>query len=534
MLGYTWLGQIENWHQRAFTSFGDGHGVWETGGGNVLPFYARNFRNVPQWAAASRRRELMPTLAVCSRRFDTPPTVTDGRTRRNSADRIQSHGLDLAAALNGSNTGLVWAAVEEGDPIERARPYGEARVRASVVQVTNLGITVKDSPQNTLVFVTRLDTGAPVAGAQVSIVKLGQPDLVDRHDRAPTVWPSRRRRALREPDATGTKFAFLVTAEKDGDVAYVGSDWNEGDPAVGIRPPLDLERSRSDAAGHGVHRSRRLRLGEEVHFKAILRSNTPAGIRLLPDGTPCSSRVRDSQDSVVDERDGEGQRVEHGRMDVDAAGRRRARQLFGAARFWRPIGRSRPPSSSAGRDARARGPTTTSTTRRRSSASFLVAAYRRPDFRVDVTLTGDSRIAGDPLKGAVTARYLFGAPMGQAPDALDVHARRRSIRRPSRSREKFPSTSAGLFVGYPDDERTRRETRDALGRRRTLTAAGSFALDARHRARRRASVLLHARGRRRGRVAAAHREPREPHRASGAVVHRHQAAAATSSIRRPD
>ena len=49
------------------------------------------------------------------------------------------------------------------------------------------------------------------------------------------------------------------------------------------------------------------------------------------------------------------------------------------------------------------------------SGSFLVAAYRRPDFRVDVTLTGDSTIAGDPLKGVVTARYLFGAPMEKRP-----------------------------------------------------------------------------------------------------------------------
>jgi len=39
---------------------------------------------------------------------------------------------------------------------------------ATLVQVTNLGITVKDSPQNTLVLVTRLDTGAPVGGADVS------------------------------------------------------------------------------------------------------------------------------------------------------------------------------------------------------------------------------------------------------------------------------------------------------------------------------------------------------------------------------
>src|SRR4029077_13553067 len=48
-LGYTWAGRVENWHQRAFTSFGDGHGVWEKGGGAVLPFYARNILGVKQW-----------------------------------------------------------------------------------------------------------------------------------------------------------------------------------------------------------------------------------------------------------------------------------------------------------------------------------------------------------------------------------------------------------------------------------------------------------------------------------------------------
>ena len=42
-------------------------------------------------------------------------------------------------------------------------------MRASLVQVTNLGISVKDSPQNTLVLVTRLDDARPVEGAEVSI-----------------------------------------------------------------------------------------------------------------------------------------------------------------------------------------------------------------------------------------------------------------------------------------------------------------------------------------------------------------------------
>ncbi len=32
-LGYPWVDIVENWHERALTSFGDGHGVWETGGG---------------------------------------------------------------------------------------------------------------------------------------------------------------------------------------------------------------------------------------------------------------------------------------------------------------------------------------------------------------------------------------------------------------------------------------------------------------------------------------------------------------------
>ena len=50
-----------------------------------------------------------------------------------------------------------------------------SRTRATVVQVTNLGLTVKDSPQNTLVFVTRLDNALPVEGAKVSVVLTDAP-----------------------------------------------------------------------------------------------------------------------------------------------------------------------------------------------------------------------------------------------------------------------------------------------------------------------------------------------------------------------
>ena len=178
-------------------------------------------------------------------------------------DRIQSHGLDLSSVLSPSGTGLVWAAVKEGEPIERSRASrtreNEPLVRASLVQVTNLAISVKDSPQNTLVWVTRLDNAAPVAGARVSIVKPDGQAMWTGTTGADGVAIAPETR-LRNP-RNWYEFAFLVMAEKDGDVAYVGSDWNDGILPWEFGIEFRSGGSRSAAARHGVHRSRRLQAG---------------------------------------------------------------------------------------------------------------------------------------------------------------------------------------------------------------------------------------------------------------------------------
>ena len=92
--------------------------------------------------------------------------------------------------------------------------------------MTNLGITVKDSPQNTLVFVTRLDNAAPVPGARVSIVMPDGKAIWTGTTGADGVAIAPQTR-LRNP-RNWSEFAFIVMAEKDGDVAYAGSDWNDG------------------------------------------------------------------------------------------------------------------------------------------------------------------------------------------------------------------------------------------------------------------------------------------------------------------
>ena len=447
-LGYTWLGSVENWHQRPFTSFGDGHGVWETGGGSVLPFYARNFRNVRQWVASIGLRDLMPTLTRLHPRYNESP-AGPGEERRlaGNADRINSHGLDLAPVLAGKPTGLIWAAVQEGQTIERSRPFVDARIRASVVQVTNLGITVKDSPHNTLVFVTRLDTGAPVPGAKVSIVRLDNAVFwtgttgVDGVAIAPET-------PLREED-DWWRFTFIVTAEKDGDVAYVASDWNEGIQPWDFGVPFNLQEAApllrgSVFADRGVYR-----LGEEVHFKAVLRHNTRDGIRLLPEGTALYVTVRDNQNRLVDQRTVKANAWSSAEWTLALP----ADGTLGHYRIEAMLESDRPkpkppealrPGETPGPDADAYVPYT-----KKVTGGFLVAAYRRPDFRVDVTLNGASAIAGDDLTGRVTARYLFGAAMGARPLSWSFTTNPVGSA-PQAIREAFPD-DRWLFVGWSEE-----------------------------------------------------------------------------------
>jgi hypothetical protein len=477
-LGYTWMGAAENWHMRAFTSFGDGHGVWEKEGGALLPFYARNISEVTQWAAPIRPSELMPLLVrLQENAFNrTPEGAGVPRRMGGTPDRVLSHGLDMSKALRPNGTGLVWAAVREGDPIPRARHHsgGEGerdRDRSTVVQVTNLGITVKDSPLNTVVFVTRLDSGAPVPNAAVSIIR---PDNT-------TFWrgttdgsglalaPNTR---LRDPDNTW-KLSFIVTAEKDGDVAYVGSDWNEGispwefGTGFNLRESVPLLRG-SVFTDRGVYR-----LGEEVHLKAVLRHNTPQGVRLLAAQAPVVITVRDSQNRVVDERTVRVNAWSSAEwtMTLPKNGSLGGYSLRAMLESDLPKpGAKRTPAQEEEGDDFYRDYD------KAVHGGFLVAAYRRPDFRVDVTLTGGAAIAGDPLQAAISARYLFGAPIGPRPVTWR-YARSAAYAVPAAIRERF-SDDRWEFVGswgYGEEEE-RPERGDIRREETKLSKDGALAL----------------------------------------------------------
>jgi uncharacterized protein YfaS (alpha-2-macroglobulin family) len=457
-LGYPWIAVVENARETAFVSFGDGHGVWERSGGSVIPFSARNFASVRQAITPLTVDTLMPKVRELQPGFRVELGAQGAERRLNvTPDAIQSHGLDLSSALSAGGTGLAVAVVEPGETIPRATT-NQTKGRATIVQSTNLGISVKDSPQNTLVFVTRLDNGAPVPSASVSIVGLDNrrlwqgPTNADGIAMAPAL-------PLRSAD-DAMSFSFIVTAEKDGDVAYVGSDWNEGiepwhfDVSYGIHEAAPLLRG-SVFTDRGVYKP-----GEEVHFKIIVRSDTPNGVRLLPAGTNLIVRTHDARDRLVNERTvavNSWSSAEWTWTVPESA----TLGNFRVEAEWpsRPAGQAAQNSADENRSWL-----------RTIHGQFLVAAYRKPDFRVDTTLVTDAPIAGAMLRATSTAQYLFGSPLANRPIRWTV-TRDADTGAPAAILERFPTFTFG------QGEHEYRESAAVAGNTATTDARGQFSAE---------------------------------------------------------
>jgi uncharacterized protein YfaS (alpha-2-macroglobulin family) len=447
-LGYTWIGIVTNEHERAFVSFGDGHGVWERSGGPVLPFSSRNFTSVTQWLQPLTPDTLMPTLRqLQADNFRIAPTGPGTARRLNvTPDAIQSHGLNLSSVLPASGAGLVWAAVRPGEMIAGASTDQE-EPRATVVQATNLGLSVKDSPQNTLVFVTTLDTGQPVANAAVSIINTDNTRLwrgVTNGDGIAMAPPL----PLRKHDSYW-EFGFIVTAEKDGDVAYVGSDWNEGIQSWDFDLRYDIDEAESLLRGsvftdRGVYKP-----GEEAHFKAIVRADTPSGVRLLPAGTTLRVTVRNSRNQEVDTRE----------VKVN--------DWSSTEWTWTP------PANAV------LGSYVTTVTwpgqqddrewLRQIYGDFLVAAYRKPDFRVNTRVSIPQLVAGDAFEAGAEAQYLFGAPLAGRPVRWSV-TRERDSGVPDAIHERYPQDRYSFGAMY--DEQS--DTGPVAGATATTDGEGRF------------------------------------------------------------
>jgi uncharacterized protein YfaS (alpha-2-macroglobulin family) len=147
-------------------------------------------------------------------------------------------------------------------------------VRAAAL-VTNLAVHLKTGRDNGLVWVTALDSGKPVAGAEVRISDCNGQSLwqgsTDAQGRA------RVDQALQAPYCRESHFLF-ASARLNGDYSFVRSDWNEG-----IEPwrfGVETWGENGDFKIHSVLDRTLFRPGQTLSMKHLARSRNSRGFAI--------------------------------------------------------------------------------------------------------------------------------------------------------------------------------------------------------------------------------------------------------------
>ena len=175
--------------------------------------------------------------------------------------------------------------------------YGAQRtmvVRTSAL-VTNLGVHFKLGRDNSVAWVTTLDTGKPVAGATVQVSDChGKPVASASTDARGIasfkgISPEAPRCGGGDDENFYADFrnAYFVSARADNqgaqDMAFTWSSWQRGIEPWRFNVPTSND-PRPDQRAHTVFDRVLLRAGETVSMKHLLRTETAAGFGLPPSG----------------------------------------------------------------------------------------------------------------------------------------------------------------------------------------------------------------------------------------------------------
>ncbi|HEX4383704.1 MAG TPA: MG2 domain-containing protein [Myxococcales bacterium] len=368
---YTGTVQMNDLHPSLYV--GQELALLEASGDGQLPAQVTNLAKLEAeiWSVSPAE---MASLELCEGRANcgsaVPQRMADAPLSLNlDYPKNEPHlqAIDLRSAFKGSKTGLVVARLRAPGTDFADHPL---RVLA---QITDLAVHAKIGAVSSLAWVTSIQSGKGVAGAQVTVLGPDGAQLAEATTDGSglatlpgygVLLPKRRK--YNSPRA-------LVAASLGTDLGYAVTD-EFSVPDV----PHDYEVLGHQGLGlvfadRGIYRP-----GDTVHVKGIIRDQQ-AGKQ----GTPAGSKLAVK---IVDP-DGKDLKKEtvtlsrYGTFTLDAQVPKDAR----LGNF------SIETSSGAG--------------------SFLVAEYRAPQFRVDVQVAAAEQTAGESLSGNVIARYLFGAPM---------------------------------------------------------------------------------------------------------------------------
>ena len=302
--------------------------------------------------------------------------------------------------------------------------------------VTNLAVHFKQGRESSLVWVTALDTGMPVAKAEVSVQDCNAVEhwkgFTDANGiaRINKELPERRRL----PGCFGAyDQQYMVFARRSGDVSFVLSDWNEGIsrwrfnlPQLGYEGPYIATT---------VFDRTLLRAGESVHMKHFYRQHARTGFRLVAwDALP---------DKIIIEHVGSDQKYE---VPVKWDAKDSAESVWDVPKEARTGTYQVITEDNLGGAQR-------NERRRRVSGTFRVEEFRVPLMRAGLDLPATPLVDVDRVDVGVQVSYLAGGGASFLPVKLRSVVQPRAVSFPGF--EEFALARGAVKEGLQEQRRYR-------------------------------------------------------------------------------
>jgi uncharacterized protein YfaS (alpha-2-macroglobulin family) len=426
-----------------------GYGILEAYGDLKYPVSVLNAESISFQAARLSKDDVIPLIVQpkmfwSDQKFSARPgffQLEKSLPLKAPRNKRQIVPLDLGTLL-ADNHGFVFLQLDTNWPEETWERYLKV-----FLQITELGISAKFSPDNDVIWVTELRTGLPVLDAEVEIR-----DELNRikwrgktNAEGKAVGPGWKELGLKGKEAWDEPRQW-VFATRGRDIAFSSSEWGTGiDPyRFGIAydwSPQPAVLQGSVFTERGIYRA-----GEEVHVKGIIRMREK-GRWALPSSTKIECEIQDPfQKSVFK---GAADLDEFGSfaLDYNTAGE--------SSLGYYQVRASFPPEKPGEQTFSVFG-------------SFRVEAFRPAEFEVHLKADNESTLFGREYGAEVRANYLFGGVMAGQPVSWRLRLNRTSYSPPG-----FNGYTFGNELDWGDEE-TEESSRLAASGEATLDPEGKF------------------------------------------------------------
>ncbi|HYR79142.1 MAG TPA: MG2 domain-containing protein, partial [Candidatus Dormibacteraeota bacterium] len=301
--------------------------------------------------------------------------------------------------------------------------------------VTNLAVHFKQGHANSLVWVTELESGRPVRGADVAIADCtgtelwtGRTDarglaMVPKLTALDSIPRCESSRTDRESDyysnqvepISGLSNGLLITARTESDFSFVHSSWQQGIEAWRFHLPTDYQSS--PYAANTVFDRTLLRAGETVHMKHFIRAKTIEGLALVAQ--------QDLPDTLTIGFSGGDQHYDFDLKWSESGTAENNWQIPKDAKLGEyEVTMSRRKIATPSPTPTQSGDFSDSSARRVTSGSFRVEEFRIPLMKAAIRLPAQPLVAVTQIPVDVSAEYLSGGAAKGLPVTLRSQIRK--------------------------------------------------------------------------------------------------------------